>query len=159
MFIKNSREYFKKIIIIFWTLWWFIALWTDIVGGLAHYGLLVKSWAPDTNYPFILNSLKMYPLPEWIPPLLFIGILLWSLLSTVVFCWACASLNKNPKIWMHRADIAFIVSLGFWLAFFLADQLVMKFDLEENHMVQGGFQLLTYLTLYLLPSGNQRTNQ
>ncbi|MCL9684842.1 hypothetical protein [Legionella maioricensis] len=150
--LQDNKEAFKKMIIIFWALWWLTALWTDIVGSLAHFGWLIKSWAPDTNYPFLLNSLKMYPLPEWGPPLLFIGILLWSLLSTVVFCWACVGLNKDSKIWMRRADIAFIVSLGYWLAFFLADQLVMKFDLEENHMVQGGFQLLTYLTLYLLPS-------
>ncbi len=155
MLTKDPKEIFKKIIIIFWMFWWLIALWTDVVGLVAHYGLLVKSWAPDTNLPFLIESLKMYPLPTWTPHLFFIGILLWSFVSTTAFVWVCMSLHRDTKTWMRRADIAFIISISFWLAFFLADQLVMKFDLEENHMVQGGFQLLTYLMLYWLPSDKQ----
>ncbi|CEG56155.1 hypothetical protein [Legionella fallonii] len=153
MFTKDPKEVFKKIIIIFWMIWWLIALWTDVVGLLAHHGLLIKSWAPNTNLPHLIDSLKMYSLPSWAPHLFFIGILLWSFISTAAFVWTGMSLHREVTIWMRRADIAFVISISFWLAFFLADQLVMKFDLEENHMVQGGFQLLTYLMLYLLPSG------
>ncbi|MEP3278328.1 MAG: hypothetical protein ABJN26_00090 [Stappiaceae bacterium] len=47
-------------------------------------------------------------------------------------------------------DSAFIISLGLWFAFFLADQIFLKFDLEQNHMVQGGFQLLCFFALYVL---------
>lgn len=146
-----TNESFKKILILFWTAWWLIALWTDIVGGLTHLGMLHSTWAPDSNYPFLVESLKMYNVPQWIPATFFVLILLWSLASTVVFCWASLALNSNKTIWMHRARIAFIVSLSYWLAFFLADQMVMKFDLEENHMVQGGFQLLCFFALYILP--------
>ena len=142
---------FKKIIILFWTLWLLIALWTDLVGGLTQLGLLNVSWAPNTNYPFLVDALKMYSAPTWLSAGFFIVILLWSFISTGAFCWASTALGKDTSIWMHRAKIAFIISLSYWLAFFLADQMVMKFDLEENHMVQGGFQLLTFLTLYLLP--------
>lgn len=153
MLLQNiNTEFFKKIIIVFWTIWWLIALWTDVVGLLAHFGLLQKSWAPDTNYPFLVESLKMYNPPVWVPPLCFAGILFWSLLSTLAFGWVCIGLNQSAAYWRQRADIAFIISLSYWLAFFLTDQLVMKFDLEENHMVQGGFQLLTYLALYILPT-------
>ncbi|MDI9817984.1 MULTISPECIES: hypothetical protein [unclassified Legionella] len=152
----DYKENFKKIMILFWMLWWLIALWTDVMGLLAHYGLVVKDWARDINYPFLLESLKIYPVSDWLPPLLFAGIILWSFASAAAFFWACLSLHKSPQLWMRRADIAFIISLSYWLAFFLADQLVMKFDLEENHMVQGGFQLLTYLALYLLPSKDFR---
>lgn len=147
---------FKKIIIIFWAVWWLIALWTDAIGLFAHFGWLNETWAPDANYPFLAESLKMYHATPTVILLCFSGILIWSLLSTLSFIWACCALNKPVKQWMMRADVAFIISLGFWFAFFLADQLVMKFDLEENHMVQGGFQLLTYLTLYLLPSDNSK---
>jgi len=142
---------FKKIIVLFWTLWWLIALWTDAVGSLAHIKMLNASWAPDTNYPYLVQSLKMYPLPSWAPAFLFILILLWSFISSVLFCWASMGLISGRAIWMRRAQVAFIVSLTYWFAFFLADQLVLKFDLEQNHMVQGGFELLTFLALYLLP--------
>jgi hypothetical protein len=150
-FFMMNNVLFKKIIILFWTLWWLIALWTDIVGSLAHLGLLQATWAPDTNYPFLKSSLAMYHAPEWLVATFFVGILLWSLLSTLAFCWASFGLGQGNVVWMRRARAAFIISLTYWLAFFLADQMVMKFDLEENHMVQGGFQLLTFLALYLLP--------
>lgn len=142
---------FKKILIVFWAAWWLIALWTDIVGGLAHLGFLKATWAPDTNYPFLATSLAMYHAPNWLIATLFFNILLGSLVSTLAFIWACFALNKDITIWIRRAEIAFIISITFWLAFFLADQLVLKFDLEENHMVQGGFQLLSFFALYLLP--------
>lgn len=142
---------FKKLIIVFWAVWWLIALWTDVVGGLAHLGLLNATWAPDSNFPFLVSSLEMYYAPLWLVTSLFIGIILWSLLSTLSFLWASWAIFCGRVDWMRRAEVAFIISLSYWMAFFLADQIVMKFDLEENHMVQGGFQFLTFLALYLLP--------
>ncbi|MBL7480078.1 hypothetical protein [Legionella bononiensis] len=144
---------FKKAIIIFWTIWWVLAFWTDFIGMFAHMKLIQKSWAPDANYPFLVEALKMYEVSALIPQMCFAGILIWSFLSSIAFIWTCIAFNQEIERWMKRADTAFIISLCFWLAMFLADQLVMKFDLEENHMVQGGFQLLTYLTLYILPTG------
>lgn len=142
---------FKKIIIIFWTCWWIVALWTDIVGALSHLQWLNASWAPDTNYPFLVTSLQMYPLPTWMPAIFFVGIIIWSFISTIAFCWASMGLCLDKSVWLKRAEYAFIISLSYWFAFFIADQIVMKFDLEENHMVQGGFQFLTFLALYILP--------
>lgn len=153
--MQIDNIFFKKLIVLFWTLWWLIALWTDIIGTFAHLNLVHATWAPDTNYPFLVTTLKMYTTQSWISALAFIGILLWSTASTVAFLWAAMSLRRGQKIWLSRARIAFIISLTYWLAFFLADQLVMKFDLEENHMVQGGFELLTFLSLYLLPDKNE----
>jgi len=150
MLSRVNNQLFKKLIILFWTLWWLIALWTDIVGALAHLGWLHASWAPDTNYPFLVSTLEMYPVPAWLPPFLYGGIILWSGLASIAFIWASLGLTKETQIWLRRAEKAFIVSLCFWLAFFIADQIVMKFDEEENHMVQGGFQLLSYLALYIL---------
>lgn len=149
--MRLTNDRFKQIIIVFWAAWWLIALWTDVVGALAHFGWLQASWAPDTNYPFLETSLQMYSTPSWLVLILFLGIIAWSFVSTAAFCYASAGLLKKRSIWMRRAEIAFIISLSYWMAFFLADQLVMKFDLEENHMVQGGFQLLSYLALYILP--------
>ncbi|MCD6039343.1 MAG: Uncharacterized protein K0S27_743 [Gammaproteobacteria bacterium] len=148
---KINNILLKKIIILFWAVWWLIALWTDVTGGLAYIHLIHASWASPNNYVALVESLKMYQVPSWLPPLFFICILGGSLLSTLAFCWAIIALRKNKSIWIKRAAIAFIISLTYWLTFFLADQAVMKFDIEENHMVQGGFQLLSFLALYLLP--------
>lgn len=152
MLIVMNKTNFKKAIILFWFIWWLIALWTDVVGVMAHAGYLKQSWALDTNYPFLVDSLKMYQVADWIPQLAMVGIILWSLFSTLLFLWASLNLNQSESRWKGLADYAFIISLCYWMAFLLADQLVMKYDLEENHMVQAGFQLLSYLTLYWLPS-------
>lgn len=146
-----NTSFFKKIIIFFWGLWWLIAFWTDLVGWLAHMGWLNASWAPDMNYPFLKKSLEMYSLHDLIPPFLFFGITLGSLISASLFFWTGFAFKQEKSIWMKRADKAFIFSLIFWFVFFLADQCIMKFDLEANHMIQGGFQLLTYFAMYLLP--------
>jgi len=147
----SAKLGFKQIIILFWTAWWLIALWTDVVGGLSHLQWMHVSWANDANYIFLVQSLQMYHVPRWLPPLLFSGIIVWSFFSFVLFAWASLGVGLDRTPWMRRVDAAFGVSLCFWLAFFLADQWVLKFDLEENHMVQGGFELLTYLALYCLP--------
>lgn len=149
--MQINNQLFKKILILFWAVWWLITLWIDVVGGLAHLGMLHASWAPDYNYHLLASSLKMYEAPSIITTILFCGILLWSSLSTLVFCWASLALKQKPDIWMYRAKIAFIVSLCYWLAFFLADLLVMKFDYLQSHMVQASFQLLSFLALYVLP--------
>ena len=53
--------------------------------------------------------------------------------------------------WYTNVNMAFIFSMVYWMLFFLADQIVMNYDLEQNHMVQGGFELLSYLAIHLLP--------
>ncbi len=155
MKLTIDNDVFKKLIILFWAFWWFTTLWTDVVGLLTHFNILHSSWAPDHNYPHLVDSLKMYQVQDWIPLVLIIGIILWTLLATLAFIWASSGLTKTQEVWMHRAEIAFIISLSYWLAFFLADQLVNKYELEQNHMVQGGFQLLTYFALYLLPNAKK----
>jgi hypothetical protein len=142
---------FKRLLVAFWWLWWLIAFLTDFLGGLKELGVITAAWLPHTNYPFLAKSLAPYDAPVWLPPVLFAGIVLWSFLSTVLFTVAMCTPRQPEMRWRHRVDTAFIVSLGLWLAFFIADQVVMKFDLEENHMVQGGFELLCLMAIRLLP--------
>ena len=142
---------FKRAILVFWALWWLLAFLTDFIGGLKELGMVAAAWIPHTNYPFLVDALAPYGVPAWLPPLLFAGIISWSFLSTVLFVIAAGTPVQPKPRWRRRLNTAFIVSLSLWLAFFLADQIVMKFALEQNHMVQGGFQLLTYLAIYLLP--------
>jgi hypothetical protein len=146
----------KPIFVLFWAAWWFIAFFTDVAGGLSHLQLLHVSWSNDANYLFLVQSLQLFQVPTWIPVVCFIGIIAWSGLSCALFAWASFGFMCNNSHWMRRVDLAFIVSLTFWLAFFIMDQLILNFDLEQNHMVQGGFELLTYLAIKLLPE--QRKN-
>jgi len=148
--VTVSMTAFKRAILLFWALWWLLAFLTDLTGGLKEIGAVAAAWLPHSNYPALVQSLAPYDPPGWLPPILFAGIIAWSLLSTLLFALAVGTPRQPAERW-RRANAAFIVSLGLWLAFYLADQVVMKFDFEENHMVQGGFQLLTFLPIHLLP--------
>lgn len=146
-----TRPRFKQAIVLFWGLWWLFAFLTDFIGGLEVLGVLSTPWFDGQNYPFLQKTLAPFGASDPVDVALFVGIIAWALLSTLLYAIAICTPMQDKNRWMRRVDRAFIVSLGLWLAFFLADQVVMNFDLEQNHMVQGGFQLLCYLTIYLLP--------
>ncbi|MEM7225285.1 MAG: hypothetical protein AAF495_20070 [Pseudomonadota bacterium] len=148
---------FKRIILLFWAIWWLLAFLTDAIGALKEIGAVAAPWLPHTNYPSLVESLAPYQVPGWLPPLLFAGIIAWSFASTLLFAQAAATPREPAERWRRRVNNAFIVSLSLWLAFFIADQIVMKFALEQNHMVQGGFQLLTFLAIHLVPDEPPRS--
>ncbi len=141
--------FLKRALILFWGIWWFIAFLTDVIGGLYHLQIITTSWFPNTNYLFLVESLQKYYAPAWLPAILYAGIILLSGISTALFI--SAVINFRKPSWLSHASTAFIFSICYWLIFFLADQLLMNFSLEENHMVQGGFELLCYLAICLLP--------
>ena len=149
--MKNKYNLnFKRLIVIFWCLWWLVAFWTDIIGAVSHLGMLKASWAPDSNYPFLVKSLKMYLENDLLPAVLFTCIVICSGISFLLFLKAvCMKYTKDK--WYTNVNMAFIFSMVYWMLFFLADQIVMNYDLEQNHMVQGGFELLSYLAIHLLP--------
>lgn len=142
----NTINNFKKLLVIFWGIWWLTALWTDVTGGLAYLGWLQAEWAPSKNYPFLVESLKMYNPHKWVPTLFFIGIIAWMIVIVASFIVATTAMFLKMTYW-HRVQQAFCFSMGLWLAFFLADQLVMNYELEANHMVQASFQFLSWLFL------------
>lgn len=142
---------FKFALVVFWALWWLIAFLTDVAGGLKEMGVIAGAWLPGTNYQFMLQTLAPFGAPVWLSVVFFVGIICWSGLSTVLLAAAAATPMQPRSLWFRRVNTGFIVSLGLWLAFFIADQIVMKFDLEQNHMVQGGFQLLCFMAIHLLP--------
>ena len=93
----------------------------------------------------------MYHVSPVLPAFLYLGILTWVSVILIMFLWASLGINKDQKIWQARANIAFITSLVLWFAFMIADQIIMRYDIEQIHMMQGGFQFLSFLALYLLP--------
>ena len=147
----SSMFFFKRTLVVFWALWWILAFLTDFLGGLYLLNVFTESWLPHSNYPSLVASLVQYDAPNLLPSVFFVGIIAWSLLSALAFIYAALTPRQPSQRWLARVNAAFIISLGLWLAFFISDQVVMMFDLEQNHMVQGGFQLLTSMAIHFLP--------
>ena len=100
----------------------------------------------------MVKSLAQYDPPSWLPGAFFVAIVIWSFVSAAAFMMAAITPSAPEQRWRSRVNNAFIISMCLWLAFFLSDQVVMMFDLEQNHMVQGSFQLLTFIAIHLLPN-------
>ena len=142
--MNTATSLFKWTLIWFWALWWTTVFLTDFLGGLKHLGFPHASWITDANYPMLVKSLQLYPLLPSLASLLFVLIIAWSLLASLVFWRVVFTSYQNSTLWRYRMKIAFFISLELWLAFFLSDQVIMNFDLEQNHMIQGGFSIINF---------------
>lgn len=92
----------------------------------------------------------MYHASSMIVASLFVAIILGSLFCTIFFVWASVAIFYREE-WQKKAVYAFIASLMFWFLFFFADQFTMRFDLIENHMVQGGIEMLCLFIFLFVP--------
>lgn len=141
---------FKQMTVFTWALWWSIALATDFTEALQDFGWLQLRWHAE-NYPFLVTTLSKYGLPEWVSLVCYVGIILWMIGLTILFWRAAITPYAQRATWLSRVNLAFTVGLGLWFAFYLADQLVLDFSLEQNHMVQGNAMFISFIALYVLP--------
>lgn len=148
---------FKQIMLLTWTLWWSIAFATDFLEALQRLGWFKLSWL-SVNYPFLLTTLAKYGVPTIFAIVFYVGIILCLLIITILF-WQVLLTPVHHSQWQTRVDRAFIVSLSLCFAFYLADQLVLDFTLEQNHMVQGSMLFISYLAFYILPNSTVQTNK
>lgn len=151
-----SVDFFKRLIVVTWALWWLIAFVTDFLGALQDLGLVSFSWLQAGNYTAIVQAVAPFGSPTWLDVVLFAGIIAWSFLSALFLCLAAFTPSHPRERWMRLVNAGFIISMAEWFAFFIADQIVQEFDLEGNHMEQAGVQLLCFIALYALPSKTEK---
>ncbi|PIQ43759.1 MAG: hypothetical protein COV52_04770 [Gammaproteobacteria bacterium CG11_big_fil_rev_8_21_14_0_20_46_22] len=145
--------FFKRVVVLFWFIWWLVAFVTDFLGFLNHFFGATFTWAINSNFVTLEKSLAFAHWSSGVIVTLYACVIIWLFISAILFALASISaFRAGPPQDKKVVNLAFIVTLFFWLAFFIADQCVMKFGLEENHMVQGGFELLSYLALFIIPN-------
>lgn len=86
-----TRARFKQALVAFWTVWWAMAFLTDLIGGLKVLGLTSTVWFAGGNYQFLRDTMAPFGVPAWMVVSMFVGIIAWSLLSTVVFAIALST--------------------------------------------------------------------
>lgn len=151
-----TQKYFslvilQRIIVIFWALWWGIAFVTDVLGVLQHIHLMSGTMF-DGNYPLIKKAFENY-VPYHIIPIIAFGILLvWEFLNAA-FLIRASLLSFNQTAWFKATLIAFVVSLGLWMFYFLGDQTLLLFDIESGDAAQACLQFISLVLILMIETG------
>ena len=90
-----------------------------------------------SNSGFILNTLFSLDI-------------LTQLSSAMLFFCAAWIFISKQKVSCY-VNYAFGVSLGLWAAFILVDEILIAYGYEHNHQILLTFELVTFLSFYLLP--------
>lgn len=140
-------------LLFFWMLWLWIAFLTNLCGGLKALGVLPRSWRfASDNFRTVAEAASRYRAPPWLAVFLFAAVATWQFLSSWLFGQAVLSslmMGHLDYVWVDRA---FAVGLGLWAALLIADEFFLRYENEATHLLIFIAQLVTWLSLYFLPS-------
>jgi len=147
-----SIFYFKLGLLIFWGVWYSIAFCTNLCDCFERLGVLRKAWPfASGNLRGITQAVQTYSAARWLPWLLFFGILCLQLLIVFLFWWAIISSAAGSLNW-EAINAAFIAGLALWAALMLADEMFKQYEVEHSHVLFFIAQLVTFISLYGIPS-------
>lgn len=142
----------KRGILLFWTLWLALVFCTNLLDGLKALLVLPETWPfASGNYSFMVKVVDRYNPPAWLAVFLFIGVVCWEGLATLLFglaYWKFKARDEAALVFVHAA---FAVGLALWAAFMLADEIFMVYDVENTHRGLFTAQLVSLLAVRLLP--------
>jgi hypothetical protein len=143
----------KRLLLLFWAVWHTVVLLTNLADAGKGLGLLGVSWTfASGNWALIQETTARYGTPAAVNAGLFAGVLLWEALAALLFWRAGWSFRDkaSPRTPVYRA---FTASLLLWAAFLVADEVFVAYSLEGTHLRLLVAQLVTLLSLELLPDG------
>jgi hypothetical protein len=141
----------KQALLLLWAVWLTVVFVTNVLDGCKALGILRKDWAfASGNYHFLEGTTARYGPPAWLNALLFWGVLCWEGFAAVLFwlAWACYWGESHGRRVLYAA---FTVSVGLWLAFMVAEEVCIAYDVEGTHLRLLIAQLATLLVVGLLP--------
>jgi hypothetical protein len=143
----------KQGALLFWALWFTLALLANLCDFLKQLGILCDHWKfASGNFSLMKKTTDVYHLAENVVRLLFILVMIWEALAALLMTTALFSYSGAMTSTVYAA---FGVSLGLWAAFLLVDELFVAYPMEATHFQLFIAQLLTLFVLYLLPNSLQ----
>lgn len=145
----------KRIILIFWALFFSLVFVTDLFDGLKAVGLLPDDWVfASTNFAFMLEVTEIYSTPTPVVALLFVGVIAWAGIAAAFFWRSALSFTgwNGPARRVHR--IAFALGIGLWAAFLIADEFFLAYlstDVSGVHIRLFVAQMVSLLVVALVP--------
>ena len=151
--MASSLLLLKLGLLSFWGLWFVMVFSTNLFEGLKVFRRIPWTWKfASHNFQPVVVATAEYRAPVWVPKVLFSGILLWQLITVIVFGCAIVSSLENLSLNLELGDAAYTAGLGLWGAFMLADEFFKQYDTERTHVLFFTAQLVTLVALHVLPS-------
>lgn len=119
---------FRRGILSFWAVWFSVVLASNVADALVSLGILSDAWPfASGNVSLIGESIAVYSLGRGTAALLAAGVITWQLAASVLFWRAALEPGGVPPQPSARACSAFAVSLAFWGALLVADELFLVY--------------------------------
>ena len=132
----------KLVLVFFWALWFSIVFLTNVFSAMKAAGRLPPDWKfASKNYEMVAKAVSLYDAPVWVPRLLFAGVIAWQLVAAALFWYALAD--------MTAADAAFSAGMLLFAAFMIADELTLKYAMEQPHELLFIAQIASLLVVRL----------
>ena len=81
---------------------------------------------------------------------LFLGVLAWQLLAAGLFAWALACSVALGAIAATPAYAAFATGILLWAAFMIADEITIKYAMEQPHELLFIAQVASFLLVAMV---------
>jgi hypothetical protein len=144
--------YFLKLGLLFaWATWFSIVTITNVCSALKASGALGPSWRfASKNYPMVVKAVSIYDAPPWLPKLLFMGVVAWQLLAAIFFWYALAESGARGVIDLAAVNLACGTGILLWTAFMIADEITIKYAMEQPHELLFIAQVGSLLVMHLI---------
>ena len=141
----------KLALLSFWALWFSIVCLTNLFSALKAAGWLAPGWKfASKNYALVVKAVSLYEAPAWVPRLLFLGVVAWQLVAAALFWYALASSGAAGTLDMAAVNAACGAGILLWAAFMIADEITLKYAMEQPHELLLIAQLATLGVMHLL---------
>ena len=143
--------YLKLGLVLFWAAWFSIVLLTNVFSALKAAGRLPPGWKfASPNYALVAKAVSIYGAPPWVSRVLFLGVIAWQLAAAALFWHALVVSGGRDVIAMGAVNAAFGAGILLWAAFMIADELTIRYAMEQPHELLFIAQVASLLVVHLL---------
>ena len=142
----------KRALLLFWAVWLTFVVAGNVCDALKELGFLGAEWQfASGNYEAIVKTTGRYPTPEWLNAVLFAGVIVWEAATAALFWLAWWDAGREGAKESRYMPAAFLLSVGLWSAFVIADEICVAYPLVAVHFRILIASLASLLTIYVLP--------
>jgi hypothetical protein len=144
--------YWLKLGLLFsWATWFSIVFLTNAFSAMKAGGMLPPTWRfASKNYEMVAKAVSIYSPALWLPRFLFLGVMAWQLAAAALFWYALASSGGSGILNIDAVNAACAAGILLWAAFMIADEITIRYAMEQPHELLFIAQLASLLVMHLL---------